>query len=322
MNIDAQSIVIQVEDLSKDYTDISAVNSLNFNVFEGEVFGLLGPNGAGKTTLVEMLAGLIIPSSGSARVLGFDLYGDLFKLKSQIGIQLQSSSYHQYLTLKEILELFASFYGLSIDALEMLDLVGLKSRASSRIKYLSGGMVQRFNIIAALVNKPKLIFLDEPTSGLDPEIRNSIWELIKTIKNKGTTIVLTTHYMEEAELLCDRVAFLNKGQIVALDTPKALIKSLDFPYSVEIAISIEWNKNWFDGFDGIIDLHIFSNHDGCVIQFKVNDAFAIIQKIAAITKLNDLELSHISIKSGTLNDVFLSLTGQTLLEGIDIKEKF
>ena len=321
MNIDDQSIVIQVEDLSKTYTNISAVNSLSFNVFEGEVFGLLGPNGAGKTTLVEMLAGLTVPSSGSARVLGFDICGDLFKLKSQIGIQLQSSSYHQYLTLKEILELFASFYGLSIDALEMLDLVGLKSRASSRIKYLSGGMVQRFNIIAALVNNPKLIFLDEPTSGLDPEIRNSIWKLIKTIKNKGTTIVLTTHYMEEAELLCDRVAFLNKGQIVALDTPKALIKSLNSPYSVEISISTEWNKNWLDGLDGIIDLHILGNHDGYVIQFKANDIFAIIQKIAAITKLNDLELSHISIKSGTLNDVFLSLTGQTLLNDIDTTGK-
>ena len=138
MNIESQSVVIDVEDLSKNYADITAVNSLNFNVFSGEVFGLLGPNGAGKTTLVEMLAGLTVPSTGSARVLGFDINDDLVKLKSQIGIQLQSASYHQYLTLQEILELFASFYGVSINALEMLDLVGLRSRAAARIKHLSG----------------------------------------------------------------------------------------------------------------------------------------------------------------------------------------
>ncbi len=320
MDIDSRSVVIEVEDLSKNYADINAVNSLTFNVFAGEIFGLLGPNGAGKTTLVEMLAGLTAPSSGNAQVLGLDIKGDPYKLKSQIGIQLQSSSYHKYLTLREILELFASFYGLSIDALEMLDLVGLKSRASSRIMHLSGGMAQRFNIIAALVNNPKLIFLDEPTSGLDPEVRYSIWEIINTLKAKGTTVVLTTHYMEEAELLCDRVAFLNKGKIVALDSPKLLINSLDSQYSVEISMTTVWDEDWLSDFNSLVDLNVFSNRDGYVIQFKVNDVVAIVQKIAAITAMSDVEISHISIKSGTLNDIFLKLTGETLLDVIDTQE--
>ena len=321
MNIESQSVVIDVEDLSKNYADITAVNSLNFNVFSGEVFGLLGPNGAGKTTLVEMLAGLTVPSTGSARVLGFDINDDLVKLKSQIGIQLQSASYHQYLTLQEILELFASFYGVSINALEMLDLVGLRSRAAARIKHLSGGMAQRFSIVVALVNNPKLIFLDEPTSGLDPEIRSSIWELINHIKTNGTTVVLTTHYMEEAESLCDRVAFLNKGQIVALDTPKRLINSLDSQYSVEIHMTTIWDNNWIKNLDGLVDLNVIKNHYGYVIQLKVNDVVAVVQKIAEITAINSVAISHISINTGTLNDVFLALTGETLLDSVETQGK-
>jgi len=321
MNIESQSVVIDVEDLSKNYADITAVNSLNFNVFSGEVFGLLGPNGAGKTTLVEMLAGLTVPSTGSARVLGFDINDDLVKLKSQIGIQLQSASYHQYLTLQEILELFASFYGVSINALEMLDLVGLRSRAAARIKHLSGGMAQRFSIVVALVNNPKLIFLDEPTSGLDPEIRSSIWELINHIKTNGTTVVLTTHYMEEAESLCDRVAFLNKGQIVALDTPKRLINSLDSQYSVEIHMTTIWDNNWIKNLDGLVDLNVIKNHYGYVIQLKVNDVVAIVQKIAEIATINSVTISHISINTGTLNDVFLALTGETLLDSVETQGK-
>ena len=321
MNIESQPVVIDVEDLSKNYADITAVNSLNFNVFSGEVFGLLGPNGAGKTTLVEMLAGLTVPSTGSARVLGFDINDDLVKLKSQIGIQLQSASYHQYLTLQEILELFASFYGVSINALEMLDLVGLRSRAAARIKHLSGGMAQRFSIVVALVNNPKLIFLDEPTSGLDPEIRSSIWELINHIKTNGTTVVLTTHYMEEAESLCDRVAFLNKGQIVALDTPKRLINSLDSQYSVEIHMTTIWDNNWIKNLDGLVDLNVIKNHHGYVIQLKVNDVVAIVQKIAEIATINSVTISHISINTGTLNDVFLALTGETLLDSVETQGK-
>ena len=321
MNIESQPVVIDVEDLSKNYADITAVNSLNFNVFSGEVFGLLGPNGAGKTTLVEMLAGLTVPSTGSARVLGFDINDDLVKLKSQIGIQLQSASYHQYLTLQEILELFASFYGVSINALEMLDLVGLRSRAAARIKHLSGGMAQRFSIVVALVNNPKLIFLDEPTSGLDPEIRSSIWELINHIKTNGTTVVLTTHYMEEAESLCDRVAFLNKGQIVALDTPKRLINSLDSQYSVEIHMTTIWDNNWIKNLDGLVDLNVIKNHYGYVIQLKVNDVVAIVQKIAEIATINSVTISHISINTGTLNDVFLALTGETLLDSVETQGK-
>ena len=321
MNIESQSVVIDVEDLSKNYADITAVNSLNFNVFSGEVFGLLGPNGAGKTTLVEMLAGLTVPSTGSARVLGFDINDDLVKLKSQIGIQLQSASYHQYLTLQEILELFASFYGVSINALEMLDLVGLRSRAAARIKHLSGGMAQRFSIVVALVNNPKLIFLDEPTSGLDPEIRSSIWELINHIKTNGTTVVLTTHYMEEAESLCDRVAFLNKGQIVALDTPKRLINSLESLYSVEIHMTTIWDNNWIKNLDGLVDLNVIKNHYGYVIQLKVNDVVAVVQKIAEIATINSVTISHISINTGTLNDVFLALTGETLLDSVETQGK-
>ena len=220
-------IILDVIDLAKTYDNgVQAVKGISFTVKKGEVFGILGPNGAGKTTTLEMIEGLRPITSGTAILDGIRTEEKPFLVKQRIGIQLQSSAFFQNLKLTELLEMFAELYGSTIDAMELLAEVGLKEKARSLVKNLSGGQKQRFSIATTLVNKPVLIFLDEPTTGLDPQARRNLWELIIQIRSRGTTVVLTTHYMEEANYLCDRVAIMDDGRIVALDTPKQLIRQL------------------------------------------------------------------------------------------------
>ena len=202
------------------------MDGISFSVKSGEVFGILGPNGAGKTTTVEILEGMRLPDNGTARVNGMDTRNNLRAIKSVIGIQLQSSAFFDRLSLGEILDVFASLYHRRVDALALLRLVELEDRAKSMFKELSGGQKQRFSIATTLVNDPLVLFLDEPTTGLDPQARRHLWELIKGFKSEGRTVLLTTHYMEEAEELCDRVAIMDQGRIVAMDTPQALIDNL------------------------------------------------------------------------------------------------
>jgi len=216
--------VIEVKNLVKQYKKVMAVNDISFDVYQGEVFGLLGENGAGKTTTLEIIEGLRKMTSGEIKVLGIDIKNGIKDVKERIGVQLQSSAYYHYLTLREILNLFASFYQKSVDAEELLHIVGLKHKAKTYVTKLSGGQKQRFSIVASLVNDPEIVFLDEPTTGLDPIARRHLWDLIKHIKAKGKTIILTTHYMEEAEVLCDRVAIMDKGKILVLDETKKIIE--------------------------------------------------------------------------------------------------
>jgi ABC-2 type transport system ATP-binding protein len=215
-----------VEDLRKSYGDLKAVDGVSFAVGAGEVFGILGPNGAGKTTTVEILEGMREPDSGTALVNGIDVQKYPREVKKVIGIQLQSSAFFDRLNLAEILDVMASIYRQQINAMELLGTVELADRAKSLFRDLSGGQKQRFSVASTLVNDPVLLFLDEPTTGLDPQARRHMWELIRRFKSEGRTVLLTTHYMEEAAELCDRVAIMDHGKIVAMDRPAALVYDL------------------------------------------------------------------------------------------------
>jgi ABC-2 type transport system ATP-binding protein len=218
--------VVSVRDLKKSYGRIEAVRGITFDVEEGEVFGLLGPNGAGKTTTVEILEGLRQADSGSAMVAGIDVRREPARVKERIGVQLQSSAFPRHLTAEEVVELFGILYDRNVDALALLDLVGLKDRARQRQEDLSGGQRQRLSIATTLVNEPSIVFLDEPTTGLDPQARRNLWELVRRIRERGAAVVLTTHYMDEAEVLCDRVAIMDEGRILKLAPPRELIGEL------------------------------------------------------------------------------------------------
>jgi ABC-2 type transport system ATP-binding protein len=220
------SPIISVHDLRKRYGQLTAVDGVSFDVAEGEVFGILGPNGAGKTTTLEMIEGMRTIDEGSASIDGVDVRSHPREVKRRIGIQLQSSAFFDELTLVELLDLFGRLYGRDTEPMALLGLIELTDKAKSQVRTLSGGQKQRFSIASALVNDPRVLFLDEPTTGLDPQARRHMWGVIRRIREEGRTVVLTTHYMEEAEELCDRVAIMDRGRIIALETPQALIAAL------------------------------------------------------------------------------------------------
>ena len=218
--------IISVKNLVKKYGDFEAVKGISFDVHQGEIFGLLGPNGAGKSTTLEIIETLRTKTSGEVTVAGFDLDKDAKEIKKIIGVQLQSSGFYPGLNLVELINLFCGLYNEEVDAMELLDKVNLRDKAKAKVKELSGGQKQRFSIATTLINNPKIIFLDEPTTGLDPQARRNLWDLIQDIRKVGTTVILTTHYMDEAELLCDRVAIIDAGKIIAIETPDKLIDNL------------------------------------------------------------------------------------------------
>lgn len=218
--------IISVKNLKKNYGDFEAVKGISFEVKNGEIFGLLGPNGAGKSTTLEIIETLRTKTSGEVFVNGLNLDDSPNEIKKIIGVQLQTSGYYPSLTLTELIQLFAGLYNKVIDPNTLLDSVNLRDKAKAKYKELSGGQKQRFSIATTLINKPKIIFLDEPTTGLDPQARRNLWELIKSIRNEGTTVIITTHYMDEAEVLCDRVAIIDNGKIIALNSPDKLIDEL------------------------------------------------------------------------------------------------
>ncbi|MGI8598967.1 MAG: ABC transporter ATP-binding protein [Chitinophagaceae bacterium] len=221
-----KKVIISVQDLVKNYGSFNAVKGISFDVYEGEIFGLLGPNGAGKSTTLEIIETLRTKTSGKVIVHDINLDKSPDKIKKIIGVQLQASGFYPNLTLVELIELFGGLYNRKVDAMGLLEQVNLKDKAKSKFKELSGGQKQRFSVATTLINDPLIIFLDEPTTGLDPQARRNLWELIKRIRSKGTTVIITTHYMDEAEYLCDRVAIVDSGEIVALDSPDQLIDNL------------------------------------------------------------------------------------------------
>jgi ABC-2 type transport system ATP-binding protein len=218
--------IISVRDLRKKYGDFEAVKGISFEVRKGEIFGLLGPNGAGKSTTLEIIETLRDKTAGKVIVDGFDLDKDPGEIKKIIGVQLQTSGYYPGLNLSELIELFGGLYNRRVHPMDLLDAVNLREKAKAKFKELSGGQKQRFSIATTLINQPKIIFLDEPTTGLDPQARRNLWDLIKDIQARGTTVIITTHYMDEAEKLCDRVAIVDAGRIIALDAPDKLIDQL------------------------------------------------------------------------------------------------
>ncbi len=308
--------VIIARELTRHYGDLVAVDRASFEVHCGEVLGILGPNGAGKTTTVEMLEGLVEPTHGTASVVGFEVTEQPNEVKARIGVQLQASSYHQFLTLRELLELFGSFYPQHAEPEELLDRVGLLDRADSRMDQLSGGLRQRFSLVAAIVNQPELVFFDEPTAGLDPDARRDLWGIVEDIRSRGATVVLTTHYMEEAERLCDRIAFLNEGRIVALDTPRALVRRLASPYLVRVTASAPLPESATEGIGaGEIELvERRDDEDGHHLAIRVSDAPAAAAAITEAARAADARVLDLTIEAATLDDVFVAVTGRGLAD--------
>lgn len=218
--------IIQVKDLAKSYGDFEAVKGISFDVYQGEIFGLLGPNGAGKSTTLEIIETLRQKSGGTVLVDGMDLDTQPEAIKKIIGVQLQTAGFYPNLNLMELIRLFVGLYQMEMDPMELLKKVNLEDKANAKFKELSGGQKQRFSIATTLINRPKIIFLDEPTTGLDPQARRNLWDLIQEIRDNGTTVIITTHYMDEAEVLCDRVAIIDSGKIIGINTPNQLIDEL------------------------------------------------------------------------------------------------
>lgn len=300
------SDVIVVENLTKRYGSFTAVDTISFTVKKGEVFAILGENGAGKTTTLEMIEGLRRPTSGHIHVLGHNTQTELRRVKEKIGVQLQSSAYYQYLTLKEILGLFGSYYPRSLAPLKLLKMVGLEEKANSLVQHMSGGQQQRFSIAAALVNDPDIVFLDEPTTGLDPVARRNLWELITDIKKQGKTVVLTTHYMEEAERLADRVAIMDHGTVKALDRTHKLIESLPHPFTVTFHTTLPAATR--KKLEQLGQLETRGGKEDW-FELKLERQEQLNETLAQLAKLTPESLT---IGRATLEDVFIHLTGKTL----------
>ncbi len=300
-----EDVTIQVEKLTKRYGDLTAVNGISFTVNRGEIFAFLGPNGAGKTTTVEMLVGLRKPTSGGAHVLGFDVVKEQKEIKKRIGVLPQSFNTYDRLTVKENIEYFAGVFDSHPDVEGLIKLVDLEDKAKEQFKNLSGGLKQRLGIAVALVNDPEIVFLDEPSSGLDPKARHGVWRLIDDLHDKGKTVFLTTHYMEEAEALADRVGVIHNGNIVALDETDALIrehgkKNLLIlrkadPKAVKVIEKLGVKANYDDG-----DVTIYLNH-----------AVAVSNIMQALSNAH-VAFSELQLKRSSLEDVFLNLTGEEL----------
>jgi ABC-2 type transport system ATP-binding protein len=308
---------VRVENLVKTYTHpdggtFNAVDGLSFEVYTGEVLGILGPNGAGKSTTLEIIEGLKQPTSGTTAVFGLDSIADNEAMKTRIGVQLQASSYFEYLTLEELLTLFGSFYPRSVPAQALLDKVGLLEKRRALVGQLSGGQAQRFSIVAAMVNDPDVIFLDEPTTGLDPQSRRNLWELVRSInEDDGKTVVLTTHYMEEAEELSHRVAIVDAGRIQALDTPMGLIGDFADDHRLVFSSAEAIATDGLDGLPGVTRVNTKAN--GTHTYEIASQAPAItVPALFQMGSVRRFEITDLAVHAPTLEDVFLNITGRKL----------
>jgi ABC-2 type transport system ATP-binding protein len=303
-------IAVEVKDLFKKYGDLIAVNKVSFTIQEGEIFGLLGPNGAGKTTTLEMIEGLRKPDGGSIQLCGIDVTKRACDIKEIIGVQLQSTSIYDKIKVDEVIELFGGYYSKCRPTDEILAEVSLNEKRNSFVDSLSGGQKQRLALALALVNEPRVLFLDEPTTGLDPQARRNIWGIIEELRRKGKTIVLNTHYMEEAEQLCERVGIMDHGQIIALDTPANLISKQNMDSAVEIFSPDGAGKEFFEKIQKVDKV----TQDGDKLILHTRDALSLLTDIMRLREQDRLSLKNISVREATLEDVFLELTGRTLRE--------
>jgi ABC-2 type transport system ATP-binding protein len=304
-------MIIDVQDLTKRYGGLLAVDKVNFAVEQGEIFGFLGPNGAGKTTCLEMMEGLRKPDGGQVLLKGISVWPNPGKVKNLIGVQLQSTSFYEELTVKEILVLFASLYNrrLSEGQLEsLLSMAGLEEKRNAYTNTLSGGQKQRLAIITALVNEPEIIFLDEPTTGLDPQARRRSWEIIRELQGKGKTIILTTHYMEEAENLCARVAIIDQGKIVAIDQPQKLIEQLGKKAKISFASSRPLESVFLAQL-GAEAGQVSSAEEQVLFASDPAQTIGVLLEKA---KQEGIVIHNLHVSSPSLDDVFLGLTGKEL----------
>jgi len=325
---------LRIRGLHKAFGDVRAVDGIDLEVRPGECFGLLGPNGAGKTTTIEICEGLTTPDAGTVELLGRNWKEHDRELRQLIGIQLQETQFPDKLTVEEVLRLFRSFYHRGITLDEAIGLAQLEEKRRARVGGLSGGQRQRLVMATALVGDPELLFLDEPTTGLDPQARRHLWDLVEDMKQAGRTIILTTHYMEEAEQLCDRVAIIDHGRVIALDTPKELIATVGGEDIVEFAVSRKANAGpstqagpaafaqdgSLEGAPGVVDVEAMKaipgvrSHrvDDALHQLSVSELHTTVPRIFAVLEKQGLHLSEFRTHSATLEDVFVRLTGRNL----------
>jgi ABC-2 type transport system ATP-binding protein len=305
-------MVIEVEHLIKSYGPIKAVDDISFQVIKGEAFGMLGPNGAGKTTTVEIIEGLRRADSGRVSVLGLDVARVPVKIKQRIGIQLQAPSLLPLVSVQELLSLFAGFYERSLPVEEVLELLALKESRKVLVKNLSGGQQQRLSVAMALINDPDIAFLDEPTTGLDPQARRGLWSVIEDMRSRGKTIFLTTHYMEEAERLCDRVAIIDHGKIIALDSPRKLISNYFRESAIQFELEPPPPEVVLQTFPGATQVMV-SGNEVVVYSDNIPATMSSILKYAEKVDLTD-KLKNLYVREATLEDVFLKLTGRKIRE--------
>lgn len=310
-------LAIECHNLVKTYPGrppVEAVRGIDVAMQVGECFGVLGPNGAGKTTTIEVLEGLLAPTSGEVRVLGRDWRTDAAEIRERIGISLQETRLSDKLTVLETLKLFRSFYQTSLSAEEAMERVSLESKANTWVKRLSGGQRQRLAVATALVGEPELIFLDEPTTGLDPQSRRQLWEIIRDYRNRGRSVLLTTHYMDEAERLCDRVAIVDRGKIIALGSPAELIRQVGGEHVVEFSVNehqaMSITVEELQALPSVSTVQLNSDH----ALLTVKSPHLTIPALLTRLQRDQLEFKSLTTRHASLEDVFVSLTGRSLVE--------
>ena len=305
-----ETLAVEVKELYKSFGTVHAVRGLNLQIRRGEVFGLLGPNGAGKTTSLEMMEGLVRPDSGSIALLGMDWRTHGNQIRNRIGVQFQSTELDEKIKVREVLEMYSKYYAKTRPVTDLLKLLQLEEKADAFQIKLSGGQRQRLALGLALVSEPELVFLDEPTTGLDPQARQSFWDLVRQLKQEGRTVVLTTHYMDEAEALCDRIGIMDHGQILQLGSPRELIAGLNQPSFAELE------------FSGVApDARAFAEQTGMLVDVKaqhwivtLQDAKRDLQLVLASVESLNLPMQQLHVRRASLEDVFLQRTGRSLRE--------
>jgi len=299
---------LTVSNLTKQYKDVLAVDDVSFSVDAGEIFGILGPNGAGKTTTIELIEGLRKPDSGQITMLGVDAIREAARLKERIGVQLQAVALIPNLTVWETLDMFSGLYRKRADPQALLTRFALEDKRDARVGKLSGGQRQRLSVALGLVNDPEIVFLDEPTAGLDPQARRALWDTVRDLSSEGRTIILTTHYMEEAEQLCGRVAIMDHGRIITLDTPKNLVSSVAAERTIECTLTADIDDDVLKRLPGAQSV---SAVDGFA-TIATTEPTATIRALLALESDSGIIVDDIRIRTATLEDVFISLTGRAL----------
>ncbi|MBM7604866.1 ABC-2 type transport system ATP-binding protein [Metabacillus crassostreae] len=302
--------MVDVQGLVKSYGSHTAVKGVQFQVKKGEIFGLLGPNGAGKTTTIEMLVGLRKPDEGTATLAGFDVKKEVNKVKEVIGVQLQSTSLFELLKVEEILHLYASFYPRNINIDTLIEDMLLTEKRKDRIKGLSGGQKQRLAIALALIHDPEIVFLDEPTTGLDPQARRTLWDIVLRLKEQGKTILLSTHYMDEAHVLCDRIGIMDQGELIALDTPTNLVKKLHSTSTIEFHLNNPPEQEWFMKMEAVEKVSIKDTF----VQLYTDNLQEALTSLIQLSTEHNLKIEDLQTRLATLEDVFITMTGRSIRE--------